>query len=97
MYTVWCEYGATGEGQTFKVLFTSGNNGSHEDRERNALEEFGRIFGGYYKHLANVETGFVFDFDGAAFLLGDILKQTLINFSKDGHVSYHASFHYNFS
>jgi len=97
MYTVWCEYGATGEGQTFKVLFTSGNNGPDEDREKNALEEFGRIFGGYYKHFAKVKSGFVFDFEGSDFLLSDTLKRTLVDFSKDGFVSYHASFYFNFS
>jgi hypothetical protein len=94
LYTVVAEYGATGEGTTVMVLITRalGQN----TPEQNALDHFTRIFGGFYKYFADVHEGLKTDFFCANVLLSEQLIKTLTN-NNAGNVSYHASFHMNFS
>lgn len=96
IYTVWAEYGATGEGQTYMVLFTRGY-GKDKDRRVNAVENFREYFGGWYASGATVEEGLNFDFPGAKFLVSDALRKSLEEWQHEANLSYHASFHFNFS
>lgn len=97
MYTVSCEYFATGEGHTFMVLFTRGY-GSNEDPMDNAMESFRKLFGGYFAQGADVKEGIDFEFAGAKFLLSNELKAKLLEWEKDaGGLEYHAKLHVNFS
>lgn len=97
MYTVTCNYFATGEGTTYVVLFTRGY-GHNDDPRVNAMETFKRHFGDYLAIGATVQDGMVFDFPGSKLLVGDKLKETLEDWVKDaGGLEYHASLHVNFS
>lgn len=97
MYTVTCEYFATGEGHTYMVLFTQGYGESAISSE-NALTNFKEIFGDYFAIGAEVKEGIHFDFPSAKYLLSDALKQNILEWEKEaGGLEYHASLHVNFS
>jgi hypothetical protein len=96
MYTVTCDYFATGAGMTHMVLFTRGY-GPNEPAE-NAMASFKRIFGDYYAIGAEIKEGLDFDFPGAKFLISDKMRTNIIEWEKEaGGLEYHASFHVNFS
>lgn len=95
MFTVYCDYLATGEGSTVMVLFTKGY-GSKTPRE-NALDEFARIFGGYYAIGAEIYEGIKTDFPFSNMLLSESLLKFLNEKSDAGNIHYHASFHVNYS
>lgn len=97
MCTVIMQYGATGEGTTYAVMYTRGY-GPHADRKKNALDNFIRQFGEFYSYGAEVHDGMVFDFHGSHLLVSENLKTALIDFVRDaGGLEYHASIHMNFS
>ena len=97
MYTVTCNYSATGEGHTYMVLYTTGC-GPEDDLRANAMATFKKIFGDYFAIGAEVQDGMVFDFPGSKLLIGDQLKATLEDWVKDaGSLEYYASLHVNFS
>lgn len=97
MYTVTCEYFATGEGQTYMVLFTQGYGNGTVSRD-NALDNFKEAFGDYYAIGAEVQDGIHFDFPSAKYLLSDALKQNILEWEKEaGGLEYRASLHVNFS
>lgn len=95
-YTVWADYGATGEGRTFMVLFTRGW-GKDKDPRVNAIENFREYFGGWCASGATVKEGLNFDFPGAEFLISDTLRKSLEEWQGEANMNYYASFHYNFS
>lgn len=97
MCTVIMQYGATGEGTTYAVMYTR-CYGLHADRKDNALNNFTRVFGEFYADMAEVHTGMVFDFHGSHLLVSENLKAALIDFVRDaGGLEYHAFIHINFS
>lgn len=97
MYTVSCEYFATGEGHHFMVLFTRGY-GPNKDPRINAMERFKKLFGDYFAQGAETKEGLNFDFVGAKFLVNEYLREKLLDWEKDaGGLEYHASLHLNFS
>lgn len=96
MYTVTCNYFATGEGITYMVLFTRGYGPA--DGHTNALETFKRYFGDYYSIGAELQEGMVFDFSGSEMLVSDTLRAKLEEWvSQAGGLEYHAKLHVNFS
>lgn len=97
MYTVTCEYFATGEGITYMVLFTRGY-GPEDDLRANAMSTFRELFGDYFAIGADVHDGMIFDFPGSNLLVSDQLRAKLEDWVKDaGGLEYHASLHVNFS
>ena len=68
---VLCDYGATGEGQTYMVLFTFALN------KAKALQKFSKEFNPYYAQGATVYDGYYFDFEGAPFLITDALRKAM--------------------
>jgi hypothetical protein len=94
LYTVVAEYGATGEGTTVMVLITRAIG--EGTPEQNALEHFTQVFGGFFKYFADVHEGLKTDFLCANILLSEQLIKTLSN-DNAGNISYHASFHVNYS
>lgn len=97
MYTVFCDYFATGEGRTFMLLITRGY-GESDDGKENALETFKEVFGDYYAIGAEIRDGIDFNIPGAKFLLSEELKNSLLDWEKDaGGLEYHATLHVNFS
>lgn len=97
MYTVTCNYFATGEGMTHMVLFTRGY-GPNDEGKVNALGTFRQIFGDYFSIGAEVQDGIQFEFDGSKYLLSDSLRTKILEWEKEaGGLEYHASLHLNFS
>ena len=97
MCTVIMQYGATGDGTTYAVMYKRGYC-PHADRKKNALDNFIRQFGEFYSYGAEVHDGMVFDFHGSHLLVSENLKTVLIDFVRDaGGLEYHASIHMNFS
>jgi hypothetical protein len=97
MYTVTCDYFATGEGRTIMLLITRGY-GPSDDSKENALNTFKSIFGDYYAIGADIMEGIQFDVPGAKLLLSDAIKTSLLDWEKDaGGLEYHAKIHVNFS
>lgn len=90
MYTVTCDYSATGEGVRYMVLFCQSNDAT------SALNRFGQIFGRYFTNLAKVSQGANFDFVGSTFLLTEKAAMTIISWPENAvHYEYHASMHVN--
>jgi len=97
MYTVICEYYATGEGIFRAVMYTRGYGPSDSGLE-NARESFAKKFGSYYATCAEVHKGLVFEFPGSETLVSEGLKRQLLAFVRDaGGLEYEASFYANFS
>lgn len=97
MFTVSCNYFATGEGVTHMVLYTRGY-GADADPAKNAIDAFERHFGSYFARGAEVREGLDFDFNGAKLLVSDHLRTKLQDWIKHaGGLEYHASIHVNFS
>jgi hypothetical protein len=97
MYTVTCDYFATGEGRTIMLLITRGY-GPSDDGKENALANFKEVFGDYYAIGADVMEGIQFDVPGAKLLLSDDIKTSLLDWVNDaGGLEYHAKIHVNFS
>jgi hypothetical protein len=96
MYTVWSNYGATGEGFTYMVLYTRGYGEDNNSME-NALKEFKRIFGPFYGAGAEVKEGLCFDFPGNEFLVSAKAREMMTENLTQCNQSYHASYHMNFS
>ena len=90
MYTVWADYGATGEGITYMVLYTRGDY-------ENALNEFKDIFGFFHASGACVQEGLHFDFPGNEYLVSDTVRRIMSDYLNRCNQSYYASFHVNCS
>lgn len=90
LFTVACSYGATGEGQTYMVLFTFALN------KAMALQKFSEEFNTYYAQGATVYDGYYFDFEGAPFLITDALRKAMEEWP-ECYMEYKASFSFNFS
>ncbi len=88
MYTVVCDYFATGEGRTIMVLVASGNS-------YGALTRFADIFGSYYAIGAEVHDGVKLDFPGSEYVVPDPIRKE--KFWERGMFEYHSSFHLNLS
>lgn len=88
-FTVTCCYGATGEGQTYMVLFT------HALNKIMAIQKFSEAFNPFFADGAEVHDGYYFDFEGASFLITDALKKAMEEWH--GYLEYKASFHFNFA
>jgi hypothetical protein len=96
MYTVWADYGATGEGITYMVLYTKGYGEDNNNME-NALKEFKSIFGPFYGACAEVKEGLWFDFPGNEFLVSAKAREMLTENLNECSQNYHALYHMNFS
>lgn len=104
VYTVTCDYSATGEGRTLMVLYTRGHprGPNYDDPTKDgrywALENFKEKFGDWFTMGAKVHDGMIFDFPGSEHLLSDVLKKSLQDWEKTaGGLEYHACLHFNFS
>ena len=95
MYTVYCDYTATGEGRTIMVLFTKAYG--LDSPEVNAKMRFVELFGEYYGIGADFYEGLKFDFPNADLLLSDRIKQALLGAQDAGNLEYHAHLHFNLS
>lgn len=97
VYTVYADYGATGEGMSYMVLITRGY-GKNASREDNAMARFRELYGAYMASGATVKPGLYFEFPGNKVLLGDALREKIIDWNKDaGGLEWHSSVHLNFS
>ena len=96
MYTVWADYGATGEGITYMVLYSIGY-GESDDPKVNALNEFKDVFGSFYASGACVQEGLYFDFSGNEYLVSDTVRRIMPDYLNRCNQSYYASFHVNCS
>ena len=104
MYTVVCDYSATGEGRSIMVLYTRGYTLDYTNDEQDfspeywALKRFKRTFGGWFARGATAYPGMIFDFPGAELLLSDKMKESLQVWEKvAGGLEYYAQVHVNFS
>jgi hypothetical protein len=88
-FTVHCEYGATGEGQSYMIWY-----GFCED-ESDAIKQFCKHFDPWYAQGAQVVKGFCFENASARMLVSDGTKQFLTD--PDCHKTYHAHLHVNYS
>lgn len=96
VYTVYAEYGATGEGQTYMVVITRAYGPN--SKEENAMNRFRELFGDYMATGATVEPGLYFDFPGNKILLSDKLREAIKDWNNDaGGLEWHSSLHLNFS
>lgn len=93
--TVVCEYGATGEGLTYMVLVCLAEDANH------AIKRFGEIFDNYFATGAEVYDGLRFDLPACKLLISDRMQESLTKIynggNPTGNISFHASFHMNFS
>jgi hypothetical protein len=97
MYTVWADYGATGEGITYMVLYTRGDYGNSDNNTENALNEFKDIFGSFYASGACVQEGLHFDFPGIEYLVSDTIRKIMPDYLNRCNQIYYASYHVNCS
>lgn len=96
VYTVYADYGATGEGQTYMALITRAYGPS--SKKENALNRFRELFGDYMATGATVKPGLHFDFPGAHLLLSEKMKSGLEDWNTDaGGLEWHSSLHLNFA
>lgn len=96
VYTVYAEYGATGEGQTYMVVITRAYGPN--SKEENAMNRFRELFGDYMATGATVKPGLYFDFPGNKILLSDKLREAIKDWNTDaGGLEWHSSLHLNFS
>lgn len=89
IYTVNCDYGATGEGQTYMVVITYAND------EEAALGAFKTKFGDWFAIGAEVHEGLKFDFAGAELLISKAARKALQEWNGRVHLHFAASVHVN--
>jgi hypothetical protein len=88
-YTVYCEYGATGEGITHMIWYGFCEN------ESEAMKQFTLHFDPYYAQGAQVVKGFCFENRSARLLVSDAARKLLTD--PECYKSFHAQIHVNYS
>jgi hypothetical protein len=100
IYTVTCDYAATGEGRTLMLLITR-VYGS-QDGATNALERFKEIFGDYYAQGAKVEEGLQLNKSWIPLLMSaaarkKLMEWQLLDRTEFSNFEYFSNLHVNFS
>ncbi len=95
LYTVVCDYGATGEGRTLMVLIC------FAESPEAAQVDFGRTFDPYFAIGAIAHEGLIFDLEVCRKLISDSTQKFLTQVYNDGKptgmINYHTMLHFNFS
>ncbi len=101
IYTVTCDYAATGEGRTLMLLVTHAHGHGLQDGAVNALERFSSIFGSYYAQGAEVEEGLQLNKSWITWVVSGETRKNLMSWqdgdSAPGGLEYFSSLHVNFS
>lgn len=98
IYTVTCDYLATGEGRTVMVLITRAYGS--DDGATNALNRFKEIFGDWYAQGAEVEEGLQLNKSWIGQIISKNTRMDLMRWESGddppGGLEYFSSLHVNF-
>jgi hypothetical protein len=95
IYTVTCDYAASGEGRTLMLLITRGHGPN--DGATNALERFKGIFGSYYAQGATVEEGLQLCKHWIPWMITGETRKNLMSWQDSANLEYFSSLHVNLS
>ena len=94
IYTVSCDYVATGEGRTIMALIGQFQN------KHGAVREFEKLFGSWYTIGVEVAEGIDTAFSGAHLLLPTLLVNQIEGWALDDkgpYFNWHSHLHFNYS
>lgn len=90
LYTVYSDYGATGEGRTIQALIGYAQN------EEEAIEKFAKTFDPYFARGAEAKLGVV-ENEITKYLFSPLVLKEIKNMEGKAMTGLHAEFHFNFS
>lgn len=90
LYTVYSDYGATGEGRTIQALI------AYAENEEEAIEKFGKTFDPYFARGAEAKVGVV-ENEITTYLFSPLVLKEMKKLEGKAMAGIHAEFHFNFS